>query len=172
MKKAILFAISGVLLLAGCNSQSNPPVIHILKWKGPPYRLAFDTKPAKPDPSGLTIPAINYKANPNEVVTRASLVVHFDTSGVKKAGPVMDQMIMAPTDISGTEGTISPDYISAADKGLARILSAYKMKGKVKLSIALARSSISPQADDAELNSKLLSGWLDTEVNFKPSRAR
>jgi len=41
------------------------------------------------------------------------------------------------------------------------------MKGKIKLSVAIARSSLSPQADDAELNEKRLSGWLPLEVEFK-----
>ena len=44
---------------------------------------------------------------------------------------------------------------------------AYCMKGKIKLSVAIARSSLSPQADDAELNEKRLSDWLPLEVEFK-----
>lgn len=57
---------------------------------------------------------------------------------------------------------------AANEAGLwARLPGAYCMKGKIKLSVAIARSSLSPQADDAELNEKRLSGWLPLEVEFK-----
>jgi hypothetical protein len=41
------------------------------------------------------------------------------------------------------------------------------MKGKVKLSVALARSSLSNQARDSEIDAKRLSDWLPIEVVFK-----
>jgi len=44
---------------------------------------------------------------------------------------------------------------------------AYCMKGKVKVTVALARSSLSPQAGDAEINAKRLSDWVTTEVVIK-----
>jgi len=169
LRKGILLAISGLVLLAGCGNQgdkaSNVPVTP--KWKGAPYRLAFDTKAAKPNPAGITIPAIKYTANPDALETRASLVVRFDSSGVKKDQPVMDQMIMAPVDISGAEGTLPADYMDVANKGLARLLGAYCIKGKVKVTVALARSSLSSQAADAEVNEKRLSDWLPIEIVFK-----
>jgi hypothetical protein len=54
-----------------------------------------------------------------------------------------------------------------ADKGLARFLGAYCIKGKVKISVALARSSLTSHADDAEVDAKRLSDWLPIEVVFK-----
>jgi hypothetical protein len=78
-----------------------------------------------------------------------------------------NQMILAPTDISGAEGTLPADYMDVADKGLARFLGAYCIKGKIKISVALARSSLSSQAGDAEVDSKRLSDWLPVEVVFK-----
>ena len=80
---------------------------------------------------------------------------------------MMDQMIMAPVDISGAEGTLPADYMDAADKGLSRFLGAYCMKGKIKISVAIARSSLSSQAGDAELDAKRLSDWLPIEVVFR-----
>ena len=62
-----------------------------------------------------------------------------------------NQMIMAPVDISGVEGTLPKDYMDAADKGLATFLGAYCIKGKVKISVAIARSSLSSQATDDEV---------------------
>ncbi len=169
MRKGIILAISGLAFLAGCGNQgdkaSNIPATP--KWKGAPYRLAFDTKVAKPNPAGVTIPVIKYTANPDSLETRAILVVRFDSSGVKKDQPVMDQMIMAPVDISGAEGALPADYMDMANKGLARLLGAYCIKGKVKVSVALARSSLTPQAAEDEVNAKRLSDWLPIEVVFK-----
>ena len=79
----------------------------------------------------------------------------------------MNQMIMGGVDISGAEGALPADYMGEADKGLARFLGAYCIKGKVKISVALARSSLSSQAGDAEVDAKRLSDWLPIEVAFK-----
>jgi hypothetical protein len=46
------------------------------------------------------------------------------------------------------------------------------VKGKVKVSVALVRSSINPQADDAEVAAKRLSDWLPVEVVFKNPHAK
>ncbi len=173
MRKGIILAmglaVGGLAFLAGCGDQGNKasgiPVTP--KWKGAAYHLEFDTKAAKPNATGITIPPIKYTANPDALERRASLVVRFDTTGAKTNGPVMDQMIMAPVDISGTEGTLPADYMDLANKGLSRLLGAYGMKGKVKISVLLARSSISSQADDSELDAKRLSDWLPIELMYK-----
>jgi hypothetical protein len=169
LRKTILLAIGGLLFLAGCGNQGDKaagiPVGP--KWKGAPYRISFDTQSAKPNPSGLTIPTIKFTANPDALERRATLVVRFDSAGAKTTQQVMDQMIMAPVDISGAEGALPDDYMALTDKGLARLLGAYCMKGKVKLTVALARSSLSPQAGEAEINEKRLSDWLPIEVLFK-----
>lgn len=169
MKKSIVLAIGTVALLAGCGDQASkaPVAPSEPKWKGPAYRIAFDTKAPKANPAGVALPSIKFTANPEAVEHRASLIVRFDSSDVKKDRPIMDQMIMAPVDISGTEGALPDDYMDRADKGLAQLLSAYCMKGKVKVTVALARSSLSPQAGDAEINAKRLSDWLPIEVTFK-----
>ena len=169
MRKSILVVIGGIALLAGCGSTGDKaagiPVEP--KWKGPAYRIAFDTKAEKPNSAGVTLPDIKFTANPDALEKRATLVVRFDASGVKRDQPVMDQLIMGPIDISGTEGNLPDDYMASADKELAKLLGAYCMKGKVKVTVALARSSVSPQAGDAELNEKRLSDWLPIEVAFK-----
>ena len=169
MRKGIILAISGLALLAGCGNQGDKAsqVPLVPKWKGAPYRLAFDTKAAKPNPAGVTIPGIKYTANPDALEKRASLVVQFDVSGATKAGPMMNKMIMFPVDISGAEGALPADYMAAADKDLSRFLGAYCIKGKVKISVALANSSLSSQAGDAEVDAKRLSDWLPIEVVFK-----
>lgn len=169
MRNGFLVALGGLVLLAGCSSQGDKaagiPVQP--KWKGPAYRIAFDTNAPTPNPAGVALPAIKFTANPEALERRASLVVRFDSSGVKTDRQIMDQMIMAPVDISGTEGTLPADYIDRADKGLAQLLGAYCMKGKVKITVLLARSSISPQASDAEIDAKRLSDWLPIELLFK-----
>ena len=169
MRNGIILAIGVLALLTGCGNQGNKaadvPVTP--KWKGAPYRIAYDTQEAKPNPAGVTIPAIKYTANPDALEKRASLVVKFDTSGATKQGPMMNQMILGPVDISGAEGTLPADYMDLADKGLARFLGAYCIKGKVKISVAIARSSLTSQASDEEVEKKRLSDWLPIEVAFK-----
>ncbi len=76
-------------------------------------------------------------------------------------------MIIEPFDISGAESIVPADYIVLTDKGLARLLGANCMNGKVKISVALARSSLAPQAEDAEIDQKRLSDWLPIEGMFK-----
>ncbi|HUD13935.1 MAG TPA: hypothetical protein VMQ56_09805, partial [Terracidiphilus sp.] len=82
MKKGMILVIGGLLLLAGCGNQGNKgagiPVGP--KWKGAPYRIAFDTKAPKPSPTGMNIPAVKFTANPDDLETRADLVVKFAAS--------------------------------------------------------------------------------------------
>ena len=167
MRTGILFAVGVFALLSGCGSQGDKNIPVTPKWKGPAYRISFDTKAVKPNPAGITIPNITYTANPDALEMRAALVVRFDVSGGKKDAAVMNQMIMAPTDVKGAEGALAADYLDATDKELARYLGSYCLKGKVKISVALARSSLSPQASEGELETKRLSDWLPTEVDFK-----
>lgn len=169
MRHGLILAIGGLAFLAGCGDQGAkaPGIPTQPKWKGPAYRIAFDTKPPKPNPAGVALPSIKFTANPDALEHRATLIVRFDSSGVKKDTPIMDQMIMGPVDVSGAEGTLPDDYMDRADKGLAQLLAAYCMKGKVKVTVMLARSSLSPQAADAEINAKRLSDWLPIEVPFK-----
>jgi hypothetical protein len=170
---AVCLAVGGLALLAGCGSQdkaSNVPIEP--KWKGAPYHIEFDAKAAKPNPAGVTIPDIKYTANPEALERRAVLVVKFDATGATKSGPLANQMIMAPVDISGAEGALPADYMDLADKELSKFLGAYCIKGKVKITVALARSSLSPQATDEELDAKRLSDWLPVEVVFKNPHAK
>jgi len=165
----LALAICGLAFLAGCGNQgdkaSGIPVGP--KWKGPAYRLAFDTKAAKPSPEGITLPAINFTADPDSLETRATLVVRYDSSKVKSKDLIINQVILAPFDISGAQGTLPADYMELADKSLAQLTGAYCMKGKVKVTVALAQSSLSPQAGDGEINEKRLSEWVTTEVEIK-----
>jgi uncharacterized lipoprotein NlpE involved in copper resistance len=168
VKKCIIFLAGALLLLAGCNSGNQASTIPAApKWKGPPYRVAFDAKPVKPNPAGITLPGIKFTANPEDLQTRANLVIQVDTSGVKQATSQPDMMIMAPTDISGSEGTLSADYVDLTNKELARMLAGYCMKGKVKLSVALARSTLNMVSTDDQINAKRLSDWVPIELDFK-----
>jgi hypothetical protein len=172
VRKAIILAIAGVALLAGCGNQGSKTASAPAepKWKGAPYRISLDTKTAKPSPSGVTIPTVKWTANPDALEKRTSLVVQFDLSKDKN-NPSMSQMIVGPVDISGAEGVLPPDYMELADKQLAQYLSAYKIKGKFKVSVALARSSLNGRAGTAEVDSKRLSDWLETEVTVKGGHA-
>ena len=171
MSKGIIVVIAGLALLAGCgqgDKASNIPVQP--KWKGAPYRIAFDTQAGKPNPARVAIPGVKYTANPDALENRATLVVRFDSSDIMKNkdnGPVMNKMIMGPVDIHGAEGALPADYMDAASKGLSTFLGAYCVNGKVKISVALARSSLTSQAGDAEVDAKRLSDWLPTEVVVK-----
>jgi len=93
LRNSIILAILGLAILTGCGNQgdkaSNVPVTP--KWKGAPYRLAFDTKTAKPNPAGVTIPAIKYAANPDALEKRVVLVVRFDASADTKNVPLANK---------------------------------------------------------------------------------
>ncbi|HVU44547.1 MAG TPA: hypothetical protein VHD85_00385 [Terracidiphilus sp.] len=169
MKKAILLAMGAVLFLAGCGpSTKEAPGIPVTpKWQGPAYRLAFDTAAPKPNPSGVSVPTIKFTANPDALERRATLVVKFDSSAVKTQSQVINQIILAPFDISGADGALSADTMDIVDKGLAHLFSTYCIKGKTKVSVLLARSSLNPNADDSDIDSKRLSDWLSTDVAFK-----
>ncbi len=174
MGLVIGLAMGGLALLAGCGSQGDKaagiPVQP--KWKGAPYRLAFDTKAGKPNPAGITIPAVKYTANPEALETRALLVLRFAASGAADQEQAGHRMIGAPVDIRGEEGTLPADYMNRASNGLAEYLGSYCIQGKVNISLALARSSLNPQAGDAEVDAKRLSDWLPTEVVFKKRNPR
>jgi len=171
VKRGILsaaFALATLALLAGCGHQNSADAIHIQpKWQGQPYHIAFDKPPAKPDPSGITLPVVKYTANPEELETRACLVVRFDDSALADSGQTMNQMVMGPVDIHGDQGALPADYMAAADQGLARLLADYHVKGKVKVSVLLARSSISTQPGQDEIAEKQLSDWLPIDLDFK-----
>lgn len=166
VRKTIL-TIAAFAFLAGCGNQptSNIPVQPA--WKGAPYRLAFGAPPAKPNPSGLTIPTITYTANPDALETRANLVVQFDTSSVKRDYPVNDQMVMGAFTISGAEGALPADYVDTASKELAKMLASYCMNGKIKMSVAITKSSIPINATDDQVNSHRLSDWTPITIDFK-----
>jgi hypothetical protein len=174
VRNGIILAIGGLLLLAGCENKAdkavNAPVAP--KWKGLPYRIAFDKPPAKPNAAGVTLPAIKYTANPDALETRATIVIRFDpsvvkTSAVKKDQEIINQMIMAPVDVHGDEGTLPADYMDAVNRNLAGLLGAYCIKGKVPLTVAIARSSLSMTAAEAEIETKRISDWVPVEVVFK-----
>jgi hypothetical protein len=171
VRKTIIVALGALALVAGCGNQGNKASVPATpKWQGAPYHIAFDTAAAKPNPEGVTIPIIKYTANPDFVEKRATLVVRFDPSAITKNAPAMNQMVMAPVDISGTEGALSADYMNAANKELSKFLGAYCLKGKIKITVAIANSSLTNQATDAELNTKRLSDWLPIEVEYKKPR--
>lgn len=172
MRNFCLLAVAGLALLTGCNNQGNKAANAPAepKWKGAPYRIVFDTQAAKSNPAGVTIPAIKYTANPEELEKRITLVVRFDAAGTAKqdAGPIANQMVMYPVDIvANPEGALPADYLSAADKELSKYLGAYCAKGKIKINVAIAQSSLTNQATEAEMNAKRLSDWLPIEVEFK-----
>ena len=169
MKRSILLAMGALLLLVGCGPQGNnaPGIPVTPKWKGATYHISLDTKAVKPAKSGVALPGIKFDANPDALETRAILVVRFDSLGNTKQAPTYNKMIMSPTDISGAQGSLPADYVEAASHDLSSFLTAYCVKGKIKLSVAMARSSLTSHASDDEVNSKLLSDWLPIDLDFK-----
>lgn len=166
LRNGMMLAIVGLTLLAGCKTQGdNAPAKP--KVKGPPYHIAFDTQATKPNPAGVTIPAVKYTGDPESLERRAILVVRFDEPAANNGEPMTNQMISYPVDITGTEGTLPADYMAAADKDLSRFLGTYCLKGKINISVALARSSISRQSTQADVDAKRLSDWAPVEVVYK-----
>jgi hypothetical protein len=177
MNKSIVFAVTlavgATAFLAGCGPQDKNSGIALKpKFTGPPYHLSLGAPPAKPNKSGLTIPPIKYSADPNApsdaLATRAVLVVRIDTTSIKSKGTMtMDQIIMGAVDIPGTDGSLPADYMDAADQGLATLLEEYCVKGNLKITVALAQSSLSSTAGDGEIDDKRITDWLPVNLVFK-----
>ena len=166
MKTGIVLAFGSLAFVAGCQNKSAE--IHIPpKWQGAPYHIAFGPAPAKANPAGLTLPQIKFVANPDAAETRADLVVEFDPSAVKTKGLVMDQMAMGAVDVHGTEGALPDDYVAEASTSLAKMLSAYCVHGKVKVSVALTRSSLPMNPTSDQIDAKRLSDWTPIVLDFK-----
>jgi hypothetical protein len=172
LKYTIVLAIAAFALLTGCGPQDKGGIPVKPKFTGPPYHLSLAAAPAKPSKSGLTIPPIQYAADPDapadSLATRAILVVRVDTTSVKGKAPMtMDQIIMGAVDLPGTGGTLPADYMEATDQGVATLLEEYCVKGNVKMTAALTRSSLSSTAGDAEIDGKLITPWLPISLVFK-----
>ena len=165
MRKIVILAVGGVLLLAGCGNQDKKdagiPVAP--KWKGEPYRLEFDTKAAKADPTGITIPPVKYTANPNALETRAIVVLKFTAEN----DSTEHLIVGSPLDIRGVDGSLPNDYMDRAKNGLSDYLVAHCIKGKVELNIALARSSLAYQSTMVQADAKRLSDWMPLELTYK-----
>jgi hypothetical protein len=160
---------SGFAFLAGCGNQGNKSsaVPAEPKWKGAPYRLTLDTKAVKPTPAAVTIPPVSFTANPEALETRALLVMRFSGPAAGGADPVDHLMIGRAVDIHGEQGTLPADYLDQASKSLSDYLVAHCIQGDVKVSISLARSSLNPLAQDAEVDAKRLSDWVSFGATFK-----
>jgi hypothetical protein len=168
VRKRIIVAIGGLALLAGCGSSTDKNAgIPINKWKGLPYRITFDKPTAKPNPTAISLPPIKFTANPDALETRTVLVIKFDVPGAKNQEQPEHHMIASPTDIKGEEGSLSPEYIERASKDLSSYLNSYCADGKVTMSVALGRSSLNPQAGEAEIERKRLSDWIPTDAVIK-----
>lgn len=164
MRKAIFYSIAGLTFLAGCDASNAPSRT---KWEGPPYRITNGAQPARSSAADLALPPIAFTANPDALQTRANLVMRIDTTGVKRPGKIIDELLLAPTDISGKQGSLSDSYVNTASTELAKMLGAYCMKGKIKVNVALVKSSIMMSATDAQVDSHRLSDWLVIEVDFQ-----
>ncbi len=168
--KGMILAVGGLVFLVGCDMGGSKPADVPTTPKAPklPYHIEFDSKAPKANPAGVALPDINYTVDPKaEPERRAVLVVRFEPSGDKKDQTFRDQMIMGPVDLSSTSTRLPTSYIDSADKGLGLMLAAACMKGPVKVKVVLVRSSIKPDASDAEIDQKRLSDWVPGEVTFK-----
>lgn len=166
MRQRIILALAGAALLAGCGSPAdkNAGIPIQPKWKGLPYRIAFDKPVAKPNPAAINLPSIKFTGNPDALERRTVLVVRFNVPGAKNQDQPLHHMVAPPTDIQGEEGTLSQEYVERASKDITNYLTGYCAEGKVTLSVALARSSLNPIAGEAEIDSKRLSDWVQTEA--------
>src|SRR5579872_850668 len=73
VRNGIRLAIAGLVLLTGCDVdvKKAPEAPAQAQFKAP-YHIEFDTKAAKPNPTGLALPAISYTANPKALEKRAA----------------------------------------------------------------------------------------------------
>jgi hypothetical protein len=57
--------------------------------------------------------------------------------------------------------------VNLTSKQLGQMLAGYCMKGKVKISVALARSTLNMTSTDDQINAKRLSDWTPIVLDFK-----
>lgn len=179
MRNGIVLAIAGMMFLVGCDVdvKKAPDASTQAQFKAP-YHIEFDTKVVKPNPTGVTLPAISYTASPKALEKRAALVVRFEApdakpaSDAKKDQASKNQVVMAAIDVPGTGGTLPENYMQLADQKLTKMLADRCIKGTVRVSMVLVRSSIRPDPGDAEINAKRLSDWLPATVTFKDPRPK
>ncbi len=171
MKKLILCAL-GFALLAGCGLNGPPPPgpTSELKWKGLPYRLELDTKAVKPNPAAITVPPVKFNANPEALENRAIFVMRFTATG--STGPITRIIVGTPLDIHGEQGALPGDYLDRAGKSLTDYLGNHCLQGDVSVDVALARSSVKPQAEEAEVDQKRLSNWSPFKAVYKKPHAK
>jgi hypothetical protein len=93
--------------------------------------------------------------------------MRFSGPAAKDEDPVNHLMVGQAVDIRGEQGNLPADYLDKASKSVQDYLAAHCIQGDVKISVALARSSIKPVPDDAEVDTKRLSDWLPFETVFK-----
>lgn len=176
MRRAVLLVFGFVVacVALGCGDSGKKTAGNSLepKWKGLPYRISFDTKSAKPNPTGVVLPRIQYTANPEAAESRAVLVIKFEVPGEAYAAQPLRRMIGNAVDLPGTEGALPADYVERASKGLSEYLASYCIQGKITVNVALARSSLNPQAGIPELDGKRLSDWVPIDVVAKKPRGR
>ena len=79
----------------------------------------------------------------------------------------MNRMVMGAVDIPGAQGALPAAYVDKGSADLAQMLAAYCVKGKVKISVAITRSSIPLNPDEGQINAKRLSDWTPIELEFK-----
>jgi hypothetical protein len=164
VKNAVIWSFVALAFLAGCEAAN----IKTSKWEGPPYRLTLGGQPTKPGAVGITLPPIYFTANPEAVQTRANMAMRIDGSIVKnKPAKFTDELLLAPTDISGKQGQISGAYLDMAGKELTKMFNAYCLNGTVKVNVALVKSSIMMGASDVQVDNHRLSDWLPIDVVFK-----
>jgi hypothetical protein len=173
VSRGVILAI-GLVLLTGCGNQGNKSsgVSVEPKWKGAPYRLTLDTKASKPNQAAITIPPVKYTANPDALETRAVLVMRFAGPAAPDTDPVNHLMIGLPVDVRGEQGSLPAGYLDQASKGLTDYVVAHCIQGNVKISLALARSSVKPLAQDAEVDAMRLSDWTPFETVFKKPHSK
>ena len=166
--------IAAFVFLTGCGSGYQPSTVSAAskvadthQWKGAPYHLAFGAPEDRPHTAGLVLPPIQYTANPDMLESRADLVIHFDTARARQQGTVVDQMIMGPADISGRYGALPAEYVDNASKQLSEVLGSYCTSGKVKISVAITKSSLTLGATEQQIDAKRLSDWVPAELDFK-----
>src|SRR3954447_24749477 len=100
MKSAMTLAIGGLAFLAGCGEMGDTAAKAPAPAKPKdPYHIEFATAAAKPNPTGVTIPGINYTAVSKSLEKRAVLLVRLDNPSGANDQPALNQMIMGPVDM-------------------------------------------------------------------------
>ena len=160
MRKAIIITIGALGFLAGCGNQDNSLPAFPFRPSGRALPTISHLARRQPSPTRRASPFRPSSTRPIPTCSRPEPTSSSNSTPRQRRAPAGDgPMVMGAVDVSGTEGELPAAYVDKASADLANMLAGYCVKGKVKISVVLTKSSIPLSATSDLVNARRLSDW-------------